>query len=168
MSGELANYQRGEYLLLQYRTYRQRATEQPLTVQASLAVLRILAFGLGNHDSFSEQDRELLDGAGPLLPCAVEHLTQSIREMQETAALQGYCVLFERFMNPTWTPLDDNDLLSKLRQDGVQMTLNEMKRYEMLGISLFSSLAFQTPEQSAMLYAEKMENTLNTKQEKES
>ena len=160
MSTEQANYQRGEYLLERYRTYRQCAGKDALPLQTCLAVLRILAYGLNRHDRFLAQDQELLDTAGPLLVHAVEHLAQIIREMPGPFTKLSYCVLFERFLNPDWTPADETELLAKMEKDGFKMTLEELRRYEMLGISVFASLAFQLPEQSALLYAEKMKTEL--------
>lgn len=160
MSIEQANYQRGEYLLERYRTYRQRAGKDTLPLQTSLAVLRVLSYGLSRHDRFLAQDQELLDTAGPLLVRAVEHLAQTIREMPGPFTKLSYCVLFERFLNPDYTPADDRELLTKLEKDGLKMTPEELWRYEMLGISVFTSLAFQLPEQSAQLYAEKMKTEL--------
>ena len=160
MSIEQANYQRGEYLLERYRTYRQRADKDALPFQTSLAILRVLSYGLNRHDRFLVQDQELLDTAGPLLVRAVEHLAQTVREMSGPFTKLSYCVLFERFLNPDYTPADDTELLIKLEKDGLKMTLKELRRYEMLGISVFASLAFQLPEQSALLYAEKMKTEL--------
>ena len=160
MSTEQANYQRGEYLLERYRTYRQCAGKDALPLQTCLAVLRILSYRLSRHDRFLAQDQELLDTAGPLLVHAVEHLAQIIREMHGPFTKLSYCVLFERFLNLDWTPADETELLAKMEKDGFKMTLEELRRYEMLGISVFASLAFQLPEQSALLYAEKMKTEL--------
>lgn len=102
----------------------------------------------------------MLDTAGPLVVHAVEHLAQIIREMPGPFTKLSYYVLFERFLNQDWTPADETELLAKMEKDGFKMTLEELRRYKMLGISVFASLAFQLPEQSALLYAEKMQAEL--------
>ena len=41
------------------------------------------------------------------------------------------------------------------------MTKEELARFEMMGVSMFSSMAFQSVEQSAWLCSEKMLENLN-------
>lgn len=159
MQAVILNYERGMYLLKNYRSFRRKREKQLLPPEDSLTVLRILAYSMAEHDTFTQRDQEVLRECGPLLVTGIDLLLKRLKEMPESTARTSYCVLFERYIRSDIIQPTDHELIDKLCDDGLSLTKEELSRFEMIGVSVFSSMAFQSMEQSAWLCSEKILRT---------
>lgn len=161
MQTVILNYERGRYLLKNYRRFQRERGNRRLSPEDSLTVLRILAYSMAEHDDFTQRDQEVLRECGPLLATGMEQLLKRMKEMPEAAARTSYCVLFEKYVRPGITQPTDRQLMACLNRDGLSLTKEQLARFEMMGVSMFSSMVFQSAEQSAWLCSEKMLENLN-------
>ena len=161
MQAVILNYEKGMYLLKNYRRFQRERENRRLPPEDSLTVLRILAYSMAEHDAFTQRDQEVIRECGPLLVTGVEQLLKRMKEMPEAAARTSYCVLFEKYVRPDVGQPTDCQLMARLNSDGLSLTKEELVRFEMMGVSMFSSMAFQSVEQSAWLCSEKMLENLN-------
>ena len=156
MQAVTLNYERGMYLLKNYRSFRRKLENRLLQPGDSLTVLKILAYSMSEHDAFTQRDQEVLQECGSLLVGGIDRIMNRMKEMPEESARASYCVLFEKYIRLDMAPPSEHELLIRLLNDGFSMTRAEMIRFEMMGVSMFSSMAFQSLEQSAWLCSEKI------------
>ena len=144
----LSNFERCKYLLEQFKSIRTCIHQIPVDV--SNAALRIFSLYCSRSTTFTAEERQIMDECGYLFLAAIERALCQIKEMHTNQSKTIYCVLYEKYCNPTYFS-DDLAIIRHMASYELHIDVQQFNRYVELGISMLAALLFQTPQQSAVL-----------------
>lgn len=148
----LEDNKRGQYLLENIYMFQRNGPK--LDLSASKSVLKIIAYSCSQSSGFSQEEKLLFYECGYLIWPAIQTVLNEIKEMGEELSQTIYCVLYEKYCRRSG--VSNAEVLAAMKNYGMKLNEHQLERYLELGVSLFSSLIFQTRQEAAMLRCQRI------------
>lgn len=144
-----ANYQRTEYILNHYLQYK--ALEENVDSKVSQAFFELVSSQMEGKECFDNQDKALINKAGPYFVKTVEEAIDSIKKFPHDISYSIYPVLYYYFLLEASKGMIKKVSEMMIINDDIAVTEDEINQLLKKGIKMLS----------AQLFDEKIINALN-------